>query len=526
MTNETPYPGSPLGDAAAPPLPGRLKAAVSGVIAAMVALATGEFVAGLADSFDSPVVVVGDEMIERVPRPVKDLAIDWFGTNDKTALIVGILTMALLFGAIVGLLARRNRWIGVAGLGVFAVLGVSAAVSSIDAAWWAPIPSILAWLAGSAVLWWLLDQAEVPDDADAEMRASSRRQFLIGGTAAVAGAAIVGSSGRWLQRRFNAAASRLAVVLPRPAQATPEPPAGVDLGVAGVEPWRTPNADFYRIDTALAVPQLAAETWSLRIHGMVDREIELSYVDLLERDLIEEDMTLTCVSNEIGGGLIGNARWLGARLDDLLAEAGVSPDADQIVGRSSDGFTAGFPVSTLDDGRPAMVAVAMNGEPLPIRHGFPARLVVPGLYGYVSATKWLTEIEITRFDEFEAYWIERQWGVEGPVKLMSRIDAPRGLGQIVPGPVAVGGVAWAQPVGIERVEVRIDGGEWVEATLGDEANVLTWRQWTHEWDATPGRHTIEVRATDHSGNVQTEERAEPFPDGATGWHQIVVNVEG
>ena len=504
--------------------PGRVRAAVSGVIAAVVALAVGELVAGIAESLDSPVVVVGDEIIERVPRPVKDLAIDWFGTNDKTALVVGILAVALLLGAVVGLVARRNRWFGVIGLGLFAALGIAAAYSSVGAEWHAALPSLFAWLAGSATLWWLIDVASLQPDADATQRDASRRQFLLGGTAAVAGAAIVGSSGRWLQRRFNAAASRMAVVLPRARTAAPEPPAGVELGVAGVDPWRTPNSDFYRIDTALMVPQIEAESWSLRITGMVDREIELTYRDLLERDLVEEDITLCCVSNEIGGHLIGNARWLGARLDDLLADAGISPDADQIVGRSRDGFTAGFPVATLDDRRAAMVAVGRNGEPLPIRHGFPARLVVPGLYGYVSATKWLTEIELTRFDEFQAYWIEQQWAAEGPVKLMSRIDTP--TGRVDVGAIAVGGVAWAQPIGIERVEVRIDEGEWVEARLGDEANTSTWRQWSHPWDATPGRHTIEARATDHDGNVQTDARASTFPDGATGWHQVVVHVAG
>ena len=496
------------------------------MIAAVVALAVGELVAGLSSAFDSPVVVVGDEIIERVPRPVKDLAIDWFGTNDKTALIVGIFAVALLLGAVVGLLARRNRWWGVAGLGLFGVLGAAAAYSSIGADWYAALPSALAWLAGSATLWWLLDLASVPTGADAVQEAASRREFILGGTAAVAGAALLGSSGRWLQRRFTVEASRLAVVLPRAARRAPPPPAGVELGVEGIAPWRTPSSDFYRIDTALVVPQVAAEGWTLRIHGMVDRELEITYEELLGRELVEEDITLCCVSNEIGGDLIGNARWLGTRLDELLAEAGVSPDADQIVGRSADDFTAGFPVSTLDDGRPALVAVGMNGKPLPIRHGFPARLVVPGLYGYVSATKWLTEIELTTFDDFEAYWIERQWSVDGPVKLMSRIDTPAGLARLVPGPVAIGGVAWAQPIGVERVEVRIDKGQWTDARLGEEANTLTWRQWTLDWEAAPGRHEIEVRATDHEGNVQTESRAEPFPDGATGWHQVVVDVDG
>jgi DMSO/TMAO reductase YedYZ molybdopterin-dependent catalytic subunit len=506
------------------PPPSRLRAALSGLIAAAFALGVGELVAGLSQRFDSPIVSVGDRVIARVPRPVKDLAIDWFGTNDKVALVVGILVLALLFGAAVGVMARRSRWLGVGGLGLFAALGVASAYGSVGSSSLAGLPSLAAWLAGSAALWWLLDRAaSTPRD---ESRSASRRDFLVGSGSVVVATAVLGSAGRWLQGRFSVEGSRNAVVLPAAARPLPPVPATVEVGVPGVVPWQTPNDGFYRIDVNLVLPQVPAEDWRLRIHGMVDREVTISYDDLLARDLVEEDITLTCVSNEVGGSLVGNARWLGARLDDLLAEAGVSPDADQIVGRSVDGFTAGFPVSTLDDGRPALVAVGMNGEPLPVRHGFPARLVVPGLYGYVSATKWLTEIELTRFNRFDMYWVEREWSAEAPIKLMSRIDTPRPLARLAPGTVAIGGVAWAQNVGVERVEVQIDDGEWQTARLAAEANTMTWRQWVLEWQATPGRHRVTVRAVDQAGQVQTEDRVTPFPDGATGWHQIVVNVDG
>ncbi|MDQ3470518.1 MAG: molybdopterin-dependent oxidoreductase, partial [Actinomycetota bacterium] len=283
--------------------------------------------------------------------------------------------------------------------------------------------------------------------------------------------------------------------------------------------------DFYRIDTALVAPQLPTADYALRIFGMVDNEIELSYEELLEREMIEVDVTLTCVSNEIGGRLVGNARWLGTRLDDLLAEAGVQSGADQVVGRSVDGFECGFPVSVATDGRDALVAVGMNGEPLPIEHGFPVRLVVPGLYGYVSATKWLTEIELTTFADFDHYWLKRGWAQEAPIKLMSRIDTPRGLSTVPAGTVAVAGVAWEQTVGIEGVEVQIDDGEWQPAELGEAPSDDTWVQWVLRWEAEAGRHNVRVRAIDKNGDIQTDERAEPIPDGASGHHQIVVIVE-
>jgi DMSO/TMAO reductase YedYZ molybdopterin-dependent catalytic subunit len=289
-------------------------------------------------------------------------------------------------------------------------------------------------------------------------------------------------------------------------------------------PFVTPNADFYRIDTALTAPQVPTGSYTLRITGMVDNELELSYDDLLAREMIERDVTLTCVSNEIGGRLVGNARWLGTRLDDLLNEAGVQSGADQVVGRSADGFECGFPVSVAMDGRDALVVVGMNGEPLPIEHGFPVRLVVPGLYGYVSATKWLTEIELTTFADFDHYWLKRGWAQKAPIKLMSRIDTPRGLSTVPAGTVAIAGVAWAQTVGIEGVEVQIDDGEWQPAELGETPSDDTWVQWVLRWEAEPGRHNVRVRATDKNGTIQTDERAEPIPDGASGHHQIVLTV--
>lgn len=496
--------------------PSRGIGATCGLIAAAVALAVGELVAGMASSLRSPIVAVGDSVIDNVPRAVKDWAIDTFQTADKVALVVGILVVAALCGALLGVASRRNPVTGVVGLGAFAVVGIAAG---------APAPSVFAWVAGSTALWWLISASEPPaQDASPARAAEDRRRFVLGATSLVAVAAIAASSGRWLQQRVSAVASRMAVVLPRATRPSPEPPPEVQLDVEGLGLWRTPLDDFYRIDVNLVVPQVPAETWSLRVHGMVDRELVLSFDDLISRELVEEDVTLCCVSNEVGGDLVGNARWLGARLDSLLAEAGVSPDADQIVGRSSDGFTAGFPVSALDGRRPALVAVGMNGEPLPIEHGFPARLVVAGLYGYVSATKWLTEIELTRFDLLDTYWTVRGWSVDGPVKVASRIDVPRPGGKVPAGAVAVAGVAWAQPVGVARVEVRIDDGDWIEARLGAEANTSTWRQWSVVWDAEPGSHVLEVRATDHDGAVQTEQRADPFPDGASGWHRIGVEV--
>jgi DMSO/TMAO reductase YedYZ molybdopterin-dependent catalytic subunit len=507
---------------------------VAGVLAAVVALAAGELVASLL-SAPSPVVAVGDRVIDVVPSPVKDFAIATFGTNDKIALITGILTVAAALGAGLGLLATRRFAVAATGLALFGALGMLAALQDEQAAVaQAVVPSAAAAGAGVLALRSNIPKTErrstaaspadeperVPMAAGFDRRAFLRKSAALGATAIVAGA-----GGRWLQARFSASASRAAVILGRPQQPLPAIPAAADLGVAGLSPFVTPNDAFYRIDTALAVPQVAAEDWQLRVTGLVDRPLTLIYDNLQARRLVEADVTLACVSNEVGGNLIGNARWLGLRLDELLDEAGVQDGATQIVGRAVDGFTVGFPTAVGLDGRDSLVAIGMNGEPLPVEHGFPARLIVPGLYGYVSATKWLAEIELTTLEDFDAYWVPRGWAKEAPIKTQSRIDVPSSQAIVRPGRTAVAGVAWAPTRGIERVEIQIDDGGWIEARLAHEGGLDTWRQWVHDWDATPGRHRLRVRATDGTGQTQTEERAQPAPDGATGWHSISVTVQ-
>jgi DMSO/TMAO reductase YedYZ molybdopterin-dependent catalytic subunit len=410
----------------------------------------------------------------------------------------------------------------VSAIGAIGVLGAIAAASGPPGPYGA-VPSVIGAIGGVIVLLLLVRLHHGGND-DPHFGAS-RRSFLVATGAVVATAAAFGGIGRALDTRFDAAGSRSGVRLPIPKAPLPAiPPDVAFIDIAGLTPFTTPNADFYRIDTALTVPQVPIDTYRLAVTGMVDRELRLSYADLLDRELVESDITITCVSNEIGGKLAGNARWLGVRLDDLLAEAGVRPGADQIVGRSVDRYTCGFPVAALD-GRDAMVAVGMNGVPLPLEHGFPARLIVPGLYGYVSATKWLAEIRLTTFGDFDHYWVGRGWSAQAPIKTQSRIDTPAPLQRIPSGPTAIAGVAWAQTRGIERVEARIDGGDWQEAELAAELTDSTWRQWKVQWEATPGRHDIQCRATDRTGELQTVARAEPMPDGATGWHSIVVLVD-
>ena len=504
-----------------------MTARLVGLLAGLSALAAAELVAGSVDGV-SPVVSVGDAVIDRVPSFVEDLAIDVFGPADKAALIVGILVVLALLAAAVGRLSVRHPGLAAGAIAALGVVGVVAARGdgtelsfARDAA-----PSVAGAGVGIAVLLAGRRRDEGPLDAavPADAPLLDRRRFLtfVGAVGAVALAA--GAVGRYLQRTGGAAASRAAVVLPRPRRRLPPVPDGADVGVDGVAPFVTPNGDFYRIDTALLVPQVRTEGWTLRVHGMVDRELELTFDELLARPLVEADVTLTCVSNEVGGDLVGNARWLGARLDDLLREAGVQRGATQVVPRSADGFAAGFPTEVAMDGRDALVAVGMNGEPLPLRHGFPARIVVPGLYGYVSATKWLTEIELTTLEDFDSYWVRRGWAKEAPIKTQSRIDAPRSGADLRPGRVAVAGVAWAQTRGIRRVEVRVDEGPWRAARLGTGVGDDTWRQWVYEWDADEGDHTLAVRATDGDGDTQTGDREAPIPNGATGWHTIEVSV--
>lgn len=356
--------------------------------------------------------------------------------------------------------------------------------------------------------------------------AGAQRRQVLRGIAITGGLALLsGVGGRLIgAQRRDVSGERAAIQLPEPSGPTVSLAPDADLKLPGLTPYLTSNSDFYRIDTALIVPQVSVDDWSLRIHGMVDHEIQLSWGDLAKRTPVETLVTLACVSNPVGGDLIGNASWRGYRLDELLAEAGPHPDADMVLSHSIDGFTAGSPLAVLTDGRDALLAVGMNGEPLPVAHGYPARLVVPGLYGYVSATKWVTELEITRFDRATAYWTRRGWSAYGPIKTGTRIDTPRARAKLQPGSTAIAGVAWAQHRGIRAVEVQIDNGPWQPARLSTEQSIDTWRQWVYDWNATPGPHTIRARATDGTGETQTEARAPVVPDGATGYPSTTVTV--
>ncbi|WP_344075763.1 molybdopterin-dependent oxidoreductase [Luedemannella helvata] len=500
--------------------------AVAGVVAAGVAIGVAELVAVLTGPRTAPLVAVGGWVVDHVPEAGKELAIDLFGTYDKVALLIGTSVLLAAFAAGIGVLAVRRRYLGYAGIALFGAIGVGAALTRHDVGLLAALPSLVGALAGAATLGWVLgERGRVSvDSGAAEEEAVGRRRFLRGVGFAAVGALVAGVGGRMLSVRRSVTAARDAVVLPTAGDTGAVAPPQADLGVAHLTPYVTGNRSFYRIDTAITVPQVDPATWKLRIHGRVDNPMTLTWEQLLARPMIERYVTLACVSNPVGGDLIGNARWLGVPLKELLLEAAPQAGADQVVSRSVDGFTAGSPTAALLDGRDAMIAVGMNGVPLPIEHGFPARLVVPGLYGYVSATKWLAELELTSFADFDAYWIPRGWAREAPIKTQSRIDTPSAGREVAAGTVVVAGVAWAQRRGISTVEVRVNGGAWQKATLAATVSIDTWRQWRWEWQATPGRYELQVRATDNGGTPQVETRTPQVPDGATGYHTVRVTV--
>jgi DMSO/TMAO reductase YedYZ molybdopterin-dependent catalytic subunit len=498
--------------------------ALAGLVAAAVALGAAELVAALLRPEASPVVAIGGDVIDATPAWLKDFAVTRFGTNDKPVLVGSILGVLVLVALVTGGLAVRHLGAGLAGVAVLGLVGAAAAATRPESRFLDPLPSVAGAAAGAIALVLMLRPLTEPDP-DVPLADESRRQVLVSMLAAGAVAVVSGTFGRLVtRRREGVTASRAAVRLPAPGTAAGPLPRGSDLPVDGLSPFTTRNDDFYRIDTALVVPQVRTEDWELRVRGLVARELRLSWRDLLAREMVESDITLTCVSNEVGGPYVGNARWLGARLPDLLTEAGVDPDADLLLSRSTDGMTIGTPTAVVMDGRDALLAIGMNGEPLPVVHGFPCRMVVPGLYGYVSATKWLVDLELTRFDRAEAYWTQRGWAERGPIRTMSRIDTPRTFDKVPAGRVAVAGVAWAQHRGIAGVEVRVDGGPWQETRLAEVPSTDTWRQWVWPWDARPGAHTLEVRATDSDGVTQPEKQRDPFPSGATGWHAVTIRV--
>jgi DMSO/TMAO reductase YedYZ molybdopterin-dependent catalytic subunit len=419
---------------------------------------------------------------------------------------------------VAGVLARRRWTAGAALVVVLGAVAVGAVATRPSAAWLDVLPTVVGTAAGIATLRALVVRATAPGGA------VSRRAFLQGTGAAAAVAVVSGVASRAVGGSAkSAAASRAAVRLPEPVERVAIP-SGVQLPVDGITPWRTDPRSFYRVDTALSVPQVTTGEWSLRVHGLVDRELTLTYDDLLAKPLVQRAITLTCVSNEVGGKLAGNAVWLGYPVADLLKDLGVDGSADMVLSTSVDGMTISTPLDHLTRGRQALVAVAMNGEPLPAEHGFPARLVVPGLYGYVSATKWVTDLKVTRFADDEAYWTSRGYAAKAPIKASSRIDVPRSFAQLKAGRQAVAGVAWAQGTGVREVQVRVDKGPWQQARLADVPNDLTWVQWVYEWDAEPGNHTIECRLVDADGTPQIAQRTGVRPDGSTGLDSKNVTV--
>ncbi len=352
----------------------------------------------------------------------------------------------------------------------------------------------------------------------------ARRRFLVASGLAVGATAVTALVGRELNARQSVTQARSTIRIPRPAKPAPPLPAGVDLKIPDLSSFVTPNSSFYRVDTAIVLPQVDPKTWQLRIHGMVDREVSITFDELLRRPLIEHYMTMTCVSDPVSGPYIGNAKWLGASLADLIRSARPQGGASQLLCTSSDGFTSGTPIEVVLDGRDALLAVAMNGSALPVEHGFPARMVVPGLYGYVSGTKWVTDIKVTTYQAETAYWAQRGWSPQAFIKTESRIDVPLDGTTRKPGRTAVAGVAWAQHRGISAVEVRVDGGPWHQATLATVPGIDTWRQWVWYWDATPGHHTLEARATDATGHTQTASPAPPEPNGASGYPTATITI--
>lgn len=541
------------------PARGWVLPAAAGVASVALGLGVGQLVAAVVAPASSPFVVVGSLLIDLAPPWAKDTAIALFGTGDKAALLVGIGLVLLAVAAAAGVLeARRPPW-GMVIVAAVGVVGAVAAASRANASMLAIVPSAVAAITAMLALTFLLKKLgqtpasspadspsrrsilptrgadagasldssfdSVTSDAPATAASVDRRRFLGWAGGAVALGALAALGGYALQAGARAVtAVRDAIRLPT-AATTATVPAGAELGIDGLAPIVTPNAAFYRIDTALAVPAIDPADWSLRIHGLVDREVVLTWDELLALPLEESITTLACVSNEVGGGLIGNAVWLGYPIRELLARAVPSADADMVLSRSIDGFTASTPLEVLQDDRNAILAVGMNGEPLPTEHGFPVRMVVPGLYGYVSATKWVVDLEVTRFDAASAYWTDRGWGERGPIKISSRIDVPR-QGQSVSADSAVlAGVAWHQHIGIAGVEVQIDDGDWRAAELATAISDDTWVQWKYEWsDASAGSHTVRVRALGADGEVQTAKRQGVVPDGATGLDEVTVEV--
>jgi len=541
--------------------------ALLGIATALIALGIAQLVAAVFNSqVGGPVDAVGELSIDHAPAAVKSFAINTFGSNDKTALVWGIRGVLIIFAVVIGILALRKLWLGMVGLAVFIAIGIAAAESQPNSRASDVLPALIGGLVGALFMRSAARRAQhgfalgpgqgggdqrVQRPADAPYKgpvgqnaqpdrpaqsarpayaddaSPDRRKFLLLSGATAAGGLLVYGGGSWLGNTRNVTDAQHTLRLPAPTSMAPPLPPGSDLKVPGLPPFITPNDSFYRVDTAIVLPEILPANWHLRIHGMVQREITLTFDQLIKRPLIEDYITLCCVSNPVGGPYISNAKWLGASLRSLLRQAGIKAGADQLFCRSSDGFTSGTPVATAMDGRDALLAVAMNDAALPVEHGFPARLVIPGLYGYVSACKWIVDIEVTTYAANQAYWVQRGWAAQAPVKTESRIDVPASGATIKSGTrTAIAGEAWAQHKGIDAVEVRVNHGPWQQAQLGAVPNIDTWRQWVYYWDANvpAGSYMIEARATDKTGYTQTALATSEVPNGASGYPSTQVTV--
>lgn len=512
----------------------RLQYAAFGVIATLLGMAAGHLVASLLEPDSSPVLAVSSSIIDLTPTPVKEWAIKSFGTKDKPILLGSVLLVVLLFAAVAGLLTRKRREAGLAMVAALVAVAATAVLTrpSVQALDVLPVLATLA--AGLGALWFLDRLARGAEGAPSEddvaggssTPSPSRRGVLIAMGALTAAAALFGGAGRLV---IGLRSRPEDIALPDPTNALEDLPAGLDAEYRGITPLRTSNADFYRVDTRPPgdTPIVESDGWTLTVDGDVENELEISFDELLEMPMVERDITLTCVSNSVGGEYVSAARWQGVLLKDVLDMAGVGKDADQILSTDFDGMTISTPLDLATDGRDAMIVVGMNGEQLPRAHGFPVRMIVPGLYGFISGTKWLTKLTLTTYAEQEAYWTKKKWATDAPIKPSARIDTPRALDTVSGGEVIIGGIAWAQnDQGVAKVQVQVGSGGWQDAELGPDVNSVYWRQWFYRWtDAEPGQATIKARVVDGAGDTQTDVRAEPFPEGSSGIHSIFVTVE-
>ncbi|MDZ5661170.1 molybdopterin-dependent oxidoreductase [Nocardioides sp. S-58] len=501
-----------------------LRHAAYGVLATVVGLAAAHLVAALTVPAASPVLAVGSTVIDLTPTPLKEWAIRQFGTADKLVLVGSVIVVVLVLAAVAGVVAARRETpgllivVGLAGIaGLLAVLRPGSGPLDV-------VPALVAAVVAATSLWWLhrVDDRGSVEPSPQGGDGPTRRGVVLASGGLAAAAVTMGALGRWVTSYRLGGTD---VALPVATDPASSFPAGLEEMYDGITPLRTPTADFYRVDTRLSVPAVDVDSWTLTIDGDVEREVTLTFDDLTKMRTVERDITLTCVSNEVGGPYVGGARWLGVPLRDILDRAGIdATKADQILSTDVDGMTISTPLDVALDGRDALIAIGMNGGPLPRTNGFPARMVVPGLYGFVSACKWITRMTLTTYEAEQAYWTEREWAIDAPIKISSRIDTPKPLSSTAGGKVIVGGIAWAQGVGIDKVEVRIDGEAWRPAQLGPQVTDDYWRQWYLEWDAEPGRHLIACRATNKDGDVQSDVRMTPFPEGSSGVQEISVSI--